>query len=147
MTWTNERPSKPGLYWYRDQHDSQPDNYEPMKIFWNDETHVWSGQTHDAATVCVESYNGEWYGPVNQPANLSKPWNVADHNARIQVRLRHGGSFYVEKTIPDDVALQLSEKLKVLRENGNTVPACIRTKISNVINELIKFAEVSPKKS
>lgn len=140
MTWTNERPSKPGLYWYRDIHDSQPDNYKPMKIFWNDRVHAWSGQTHDDGTICVELYNGEWYGPVTQPPNLSKPWKVADHNARIMVRLRHGGSFYIEKTIPDEVAQLLSGKLKVLRENGRTIPASLRTKISDVVNELIKFA-------
>ena len=147
MIWTNERPSKAGLYWYRDQHDSQPNNYEPMKIFWNNEAHIWSGQTHDDGTVCVESCQGEWYGPVAQPANLSRPWNVADHNARIMIRLRHGGSFYIEKTIPDEVALLLSGKLKVLREKGRTIPASLRTKISDVVSELIKFAGVPQKQS
>jgi hypothetical protein len=147
MIWTNERPSKPGLYWYRDQHDSLPDKYEPMKIFWSDEAHAWSRQTHNNGAVCIESYNGEWYGPVAQQANLSKPWNLADHNARILVRLKHGGSFYIEKTIPDEVALLLSEKLKVLRENGSSIPPSLRTKISDVVNELIKFAGEAQKQS
>jgi hypothetical protein len=149
MIWTNEKPSKPGIYWHRDHPDSQVDNYESFKIFWDAQIKEWSARTYEYGTVYVNSYPGEWYGPLAPPVNISESHdsNINKSNTRILIRLRHGGSFYVEKILPEEIAVSLSERLKTIHKQGRSVPAGIRMKVTGVIRELIDFAQAPPKEA
>ena len=55
--------------------------------------------------------------PALATGRFPKGWDPTDikDNARIIVRLRHGGSFYLKKKIPDEIAMLLSRKLNALR--------------------------------
>jgi len=143
MNWTLQRPASPGLYWYRHQQDTLPLDYETIKILWDKRQQTWSAQALGSGTVALDSFNGEWYGPIIPPSSETESVACAHHgrNARIAVRLQHGGSFYVENTIPDDVAITLSEKLKTLHKKGSSIPTNLRAKITGLLHELIKFAE------
>jgi hypothetical protein len=147
MTWTSEKPSKPGLYWYRDHRDTQVEEYKSLKVFWDSQVNSLSAKTYEYGTVLMNSYSGEWYGPITPPMNISesRDAHIDRSNARILIRLRHGGSFYVEKILPEKIAVSLSERLKTIREQGSSIPPGIRMKITNVIRELIDFAEAPPK--
>lgn len=146
MNWTERKPEAPGLYWYRSQQTTLPRDFETLKIVWDESAEAWLAQTHDRGSIAVASCTGEWYGPIAPPATGSEAAFAADHgrNARIAVRLLHGGSFYVENTLPDAVAVALSKKLKALHKKGSSIPANLRGKITGLLRELIKFAEASP---
>ena len=148
MTWTHEKPTKPGLYWYRHDPDSQPEDYEALKVAWDDRQSTWSVRSPESDNGFVAEHNGEWYGPFSPPSHFPEEWDPTDTrcNARIIVRLRHGGSFYVEKKIPDEIARLLSRKLKTLREHGDSIPTTLRMKISDVVRELTTFTGLPPKK-
>jgi len=145
MTWTHKRPTKPGLYWYRRDEQSKPEEYEAMKIGCDDRQHDGSISSPDPKILSFSSCGGEWYGPVHPPSHDANAWDSADTkpNARVIVRLRHGGSFYVENVIPESVALLLSTKLKSRREHGESIPAHLRVKLSDVVRELMTFARTS----
>jgi hypothetical protein len=142
MTWTHEPPTKPGLYWYRDTHETIADDYQTANACWNNNKQAltinWLGSDFHSS----ESNEGEWYGPLTPPSHHADQWNSADgkRNTRVIVRLRHGGSFYIENSISDETARLLSDKLKQIRQSGSTIPADLRAKISGVFMELIKFA-------
>jgi|ERR1041384_2527284 hypothetical protein len=144
MTWTHDRPTKPGLYWYRPDEHSKPEEYEALKIGYDDRQHELSISPRDAGAAPVDSC-GEWYGPVRPPSHDAGEWDSADSkpNVRIIVRLRHGGSFYVENVIPNGAARLLSTKLKSLREHGDSIPAHLRVKMSDMVHELMTFAKTS----
>lgn len=142
MIWTNEKPSRPGLYWYRDHQNSQLDDYRPVMVLWNSGAKMWVARTFECNEISVSDYQGEWYGPITPPANIAESCNknVNPCNTRILIKLQHGGSFYVEKILPEEIALSLSERLKAIRRRGNSIPLGIRSKIGGVIHELIDFA-------
>jgi len=146
MNWTHQKPATPGLYWYRSQRNTLPQDFETFKIVWDGGKHFWLAQTHERGSIAVDSCTGEWYGPVAPPTNSGEATFVHDHtrNTRIGVRLLHGGSFYVENTIPDDIAIVLSEKLKALHSKGSSIPGHLRAKITGLLRELIRFAEAPP---
>jgi hypothetical protein len=147
MTWTHEQPTKRGLYWYRSNPDSPQESYEALKVDWDDRNSTWSVGSTESVTGFVARHDGEWYGPLSPPVHLHKEWDPTDTrcNARIIVRLRHGGSFYVKKNIPDETAQLLSRKLKMLREHGDSIPINLRMKISDVVRELITFTGLPTK--
>ena len=147
MTWTREKPTTPGLYWYRHDPDSQGERCEVLKIVRDDQHDTWSARSPESGTADVAAYDGEWYGPLSPPAHLMKDWDPTDtkDNARIIVRLRHGGLFYLKTKIPEETARILSSRLKSLREHGGSVPANLRMKISEVVRELITFTHSPPK--
>lgn len=147
MTWTHERPTKPGLYWYRRDENSQPGDYEAMRIGLDNRQRNCSVSRPDPEMDLIGTHCGEWYGPVLPLSHHADDWDPANSkpNTRIIVRLRHGGSFYVENIIPDGVAHILSTKLKSLREHGESIPAHLRMKMSDIVQELITFARASSK--
>lgn len=149
MTWTTEKPSKPGIYWHRNHRESEVDKYESFKVFWNTQKKEWSAQTYGYGTVFVNSFIGEWYGPLAPPANISesRDSHIKKSNTRILIRLRHGGSFYMEKILPEEIAVSLSERLKNIRKQGSSIPVGIRMKITGVIRELIDFAQAPPREA
>jgi len=147
MVWTHEKPTKQGLYWYRRDPDAQQDNYEALKVVWDELNSAWTVRSPESDTGLLARYDGEWYGPISPPAHFPRGWDPADSrdNARIIVRLRHGGSFYFKKKLPDEIALLLSRKLKTLREHGDSIPSNLRMKISDIVRELISFTALPPK--
>jgi len=149
MTWTREKPSQGGIYWYREDRDSQIDKYESFKIFWDPQIKEWSARTYENGTVFVNACSGEWYGPIAPPVSISASpeSNINLSNTRILIRLRHGGSFHVEKILPEDIAVSLSERLMTIHKQGRSVPVGIRMKIKGVIRELIDFAQAPPKEA
>lgn len=146
MNWTHEKPATAGVYWYRSHENRGLQEFETFRIVWDDSSRFWLAQTHGQGNISVDSCNGEWYGPLEPPAEAVEATVADDHgrNTRIAVRLRHGGSFYFENTIPDSVAVSLSEKLKALRTKGNPIPADLRAKITALYHELIRYAEAPP---
>lgn len=146
MIWTYERPTEPGLYWYRHDPDAQQDNYEALKVIWDEQHSTWLVRSPESETGLLSKYDGEWYGPISPPAHFPRGWDPTDSkdNARIIVRLRHGGSFYLKKRIPDEIALLLSRKLKALREHGESIPSNLRMKVTDVVRELITFTGLPP---
>lgn len=146
MKWTHRKPKDPGLYWYRDISMTAPENLETHKILWDEEKRCWMAQTHGHGAHSVDSCTGEWCGPIAPPAISTEEGSESAHgkNMRIAVRLRHGGSFYFEKTIPDATAKEISEKLKALRTKGSSIPIHLRARIHAVLRELIRFADDSP---
>jgi hypothetical protein len=147
MTWTCEKPTKPGFYWYRDHRDLDIDKYESFKVFWDSQANGWTIQTYEYGNVLVNFYSGEWYGPIAPPVNTfeSRDEHISRSNTRILIRLRHGGSFYMEKILPEEIAISLSERLKSIREHGSSIPPGIRMKITDVIRELVDFAQAPTK--
>ncbi len=146
MNWTHRKPTTPGVYWYRHEQTTVPQDFETVKIVWDDRKRFWLAQTHGHGSVTVESCGGDWYGPIAPPAGSSDAAFAAGRgrNTRIAVRLRHGGSFYFENTIPDGIAVALSEKLKALHNKGRSIPANLRAKFTGLLSELISFAEAPP---
>lgn len=142
MVWTIEKPSKPGIYWHRGEPGSQLDEYESFKIFWDPQINELSVKTYDNASLSLDTCAGEWYGPLSPPVECaeSKDSHSVRSNVRILVRLRHGGSFYLEKILPEEIAVSLSERLKCVREKGRPIPAAIRMKINDVMRGLVNFA-------
>ena len=51
----------------------------------------------------------------------------------------------MENAIPDSVARLLSTKLKSLHEHGESIPAPLRMKMSDMIHGLLTFARASSK--
>jgi hypothetical protein len=147
MTWTHEKPTKPGLYWYRRDEHSNPGDYEALTIGADDQQHEFSSSWDEHESAIIDPCSGEWYGPVRPPLHDAGEWESAESkpNVRIIVRLRHGGSFYVENAIPNEVACTLSTKLKSLREHGESIPAHLRVKMSGMVHELLAFARTSSK--
>jgi hypothetical protein len=144
MHWTLQKPTTPGLYWYRSQQNTAPQDFQTFKIEWDGRKHHWLAQTIGRGIVALDSCNGEWYGPIAPPANDPAITAENRRNARIAVQLQHGGSFYVENTIPNDLAIALSKKLKTLHKKGSSIPVNLRAKITGLLRELIKFAEAPP---
>lgn len=65
MTWTTEKPARPGWYWYRLSHE----DYKPEIVSVNEIGYkmnaVWptSGKSE-----FIEGMLGEWAGPLEPPA-------------------------------------------------------------------------------
>lgn len=140
VNWTIKQPATPGLYWYRHHQECPTAEYEILKVTWDSRRDTWILHAYDCSTVPADSHAGEWYGPIAPPSWQTTP----SRNTRIAVRLRHGGSFYIDKAIPEDVAVHLSEKLRDLREKGEFIPGSLRGKITGVVRALIAFAEDQP---
>lgn len=61
LRWTNERPTKPGWYWYRDARFSD----HPRAYYVREDGTI----AHpDDAEAHVNELSGEWAGPADSPA-------------------------------------------------------------------------------
>jgi hypothetical protein len=64
LTWTHEKPTVPGWYWHRVQYQSNPEAYlsRVREVL---EYNV--GGLFVVGYGDVQSMNGEWAGPIEQP--------------------------------------------------------------------------------
>ncbi len=70
MTWTAEKPTHPGWYWYRAAPNAPP---YPVKVFdANQIVYVWPVNDHatkeENVTVRLSDTGGEFAGPMEPPA-------------------------------------------------------------------------------
>ncbi len=142
MNWVQEMPTRAGVYWYRRDQRAQPGEYEVVQIGRDDRKRGSAAMRVVSGTDALDSLHGEWYGPLSPPGPRTAVGTRAGAkgNARIIVRLRNGGSFCVEWVIPEGDADTLSRKLKELRAHGESIPAHLRTKMSALMQALMKFA-------
>lgn len=65
MTWSTDKPTKPGFYWYR-THDCET---EIMKVTGNRNDRLWAQSTDDGfdGALPVKHLHGEWFGPLEIP--------------------------------------------------------------------------------
>jgi hypothetical protein len=67
MTWTREKPTTPGWYWYQSRPDSTP---MIVQIY---AEKVWCAGILDGGPI--SSLDGKWAGPIESPQEMNeKPW-------------------------------------------------------------------------
>ncbi len=65
MTWTMQKPTVPGWYWWID--DSQPHNTMLPGVVWVDHSLVVHALTRKIHGVHAHVLGGEWAGPIPMP--------------------------------------------------------------------------------
>ena len=65
MKWTIKHPTKPGFYWYRDEHRAVV--LEVRESFAKGKLLAWDWQQGRLSQYDIATYTGEWYGPLKEP--------------------------------------------------------------------------------
>lgn len=66
MTWTTQKPTKPGWYWYRELEVGPKIRFPRIRemTYANGVLMSYSGMTHPSIVANTE---GEWAGPIPEP--------------------------------------------------------------------------------
>ena len=65
MKWTTKQPTKPGFYWYRDEHRAVVLEVRDSLI--KGKMLAWDWQQGRLSQYDISTYRGEWYGPLKEP--------------------------------------------------------------------------------
>lgn len=68
MTWTNEKPTKSGYYWYRDFHGCRIVEYAPLAYGAEIQHDVWFAGSE--VPKDRDDLDGQWAGPVDLMAGM-----------------------------------------------------------------------------
>jgi len=120
MTWTTEKPTRTGWYWYRPTPDAEP---YPVKIFDANLLYVWpindKVTEKENVTLRLADCSGEWAGPLVREL-VMEPEEEKVASERLEVRKKYVEDILEEVLTPKTNDRELIELLVQALETSET---------------------------